>query len=127
MVGQINTDELTVYKDLLLKAKAKILNGGLWRDQEDLAISPDDLPDEADLATNVINQQVSFSIRKREIDKLRAIDEALMRIEDGSYGLCEECGESIGAKRLQNQPWTTLCITHAEEAERETAKFSRFA
>ncbi len=111
------------FKTLLLQAKMKIMNGGILRSTEDLTVSSDDLSDEADLATSVINQQVTFNMRQRELVKLKAIDEALYRIEQGSYGHCEECDESIGEKRLENQPWTTLCITHAEEQERENQKF----
>ncbi len=111
------------FKTLLLQAKMKIMNGGILRSTEDLTVSSDDLSDEADLATSVINQQVTFNMRQRELVKLKAIDEALYRIEQGSYGHCDECDEAIGEKRLENQPWTTLCITHAEEQERENQKF----
>ncbi len=111
------------FKNLLLTAKMKIMNGGILRSTEDLTVSSDDLSDEADLATSVINQQVTFNMRQRELVKLKAIDEALYRIEQGSFGHCEECDEAIGEKRLENQAWTTLCITHAEELERENQKF----
>ncbi len=113
------------FKALLLQSKVKIMNGGILRSTEDLQVSTDDLSDEADLASSVINQQVTFSMRQRELVKLKAIDEALYRCEQGSYGHCDECEESIGEKRLENQPWTTLCITHAEELERENQKFIR--
>lgn len=106
------------FKENLLQTKTKILNGGILRSNEDLHISSDDLPDEADLANSVINQQVTFNIRQREITKLRGIEDALYRIDQGTFGCCEECDEPIGAKRLENQPWATLCIEHAEEAER---------
>lgn len=113
------------FKALLLQTKVKIMNGGILRSIEDLQVSTDDLSDEADLASSVINQQVTFSMRQRELVKLKAIDEALYRCEQGSYGHCDECEETIGEKRLENQPWTTLCITHAEELERENQKFIR--
>lgn len=111
------------FKALLLQAKIKIMNGGILRSTEDLTVSSDDLSDEADLATSVINQQVTFNMRQRELVKLKAIDEALYKVEQGTYGHCEECDEGIGEKRLENQPWTSLCITHAEELERENQKF----
>lgn len=111
------------FKALLLQAKIKIMNGGILRSTEDLQVSSDDLSDEADLATSVINQQVTFNMRQRELVKLKAIDEALYKVEQGTYGHCEECDEGIGEKRLENQPWTSLCITHAEEQERENQKF----
>lgn len=113
------------FRELLLISKHKILNGAILRQTEDLHISSDDLPDEADIANQVVNQQVSFNMRHRELTKLKMIDEALWRMENGSYGHCEECDEEITEKRLENQPWTTLCITHAEEQERENQKFSK--
>ena len=116
---------LEKYRKVLLQHKTNILNGSILKSNEDLCVSSEDLPDEADLATNVINQQVSFNMRERELSKLRAIDEALYRIEEGTYGLCEECDEHIGDKRLEKQPWTSLCITHAEEKEREEQRFGK--
>ena len=75
----------------------------------------------------MINQQISCSIRDREIFKLRRIDQALERVQDGTYGHCEECDDEIGMKRLENQPWSELCIVHAEEKEREDAQIYRQA
>ncbi len=115
------------YKAHLLKIKNQILNGGILKSSEDLSIATEDLPDEGDIATNVISQELSFNMRQRELHKLREIEGALNRIEEGTFGTCEECDDEIKAKRLQNQPWTTLCITHAEEKERELNKFQRTA
>lgn len=119
----MDKEKLLYFKNKLLRLKTSILNGGILSSTEDLHTSSDDLSDETDLATNIISQQVSFNIRDREIDKLRLIDMALERIEDGTYGVCEDCNEAINHKRLENQPWTDLCIVHAEERERESQKF----
>lgn len=115
--------QLDELKNQLIKMKESILNGGYLTQNEDLHVQSEDLPDEADLATNVINQQITFNMRQRELLKLRSIDEALNRIENGTYSECEECGDEIGFKRLKNQPFTNLCITHAEEAEREQNRY----
>jgi DnaK suppressor protein len=119
--------KLDQFKALLLKHRQQILNGGLLNNSEDLHISEEDLSDETDLATSMINQQISCSIRDREIFKLRRIDQALERVQDGTYGHCEECDDEIGMKRLENQPWSELCIVHAEEKEREEAQIYRQA
>jgi len=119
----MTTKQLKELKQDLIKMKTDILNGGFQSKKEDLHVSSDDLSDDGDLANSVVEQQVSFSMRQREISKLRFIDEALHRIEEGTYGECEDCGDSIGFKRLKNQPFTELCITHAEEAEREQSRF----
>tara|TARA_R110000868_G_scaffold16687_10_gene74205 strand:- start:109 stop:474 length:366 start_codon:yes stop_codon:yes gene_type:complete len=110
--------EMEKFKTLLLEHKARIQNGAILTSKDDLHISSDDLADESDIASNVINQHVSMNMRHRELNKLRLINEALYRIDNGGYGCCDECEEQIGMKRLENQPWATLCITHAEEFER---------
>jgi DnaK suppressor protein len=119
--------KLEHFKASLLKHRQQILNGGLLNNSEDLYISEEDLSDETDLASSVVNQQISCSIRDREIFKLRRIDQALERVQDGTYGHCEDCDEEIGLKRLENQPWVELCIVHAEEKEREEAQIYRQA
>ena len=110
----MNASDLGKYRKLLIQLRSKILSGGIVSSNADLVIGPEDMADEGDLATSIVNQEVSFSIRQRELNKLRAIEEALLRIEDGTYGHCEECDEEIKAKRLELQPWTTLCVGHAE-------------
>ena len=116
------------FKKKLLTARTQIINSGVLSNLEDLQIKSDDLADEADLASNTINQQVSFSIREKELVKLRRIDAALARIEEGHYGICIESGEEIEEKRLETQPWAEFCIEVAEEKERElNQKFHRRA
>ena len=110
--------DLERFKFLLLQKKEQILSGVIFNSKEDLRISSDDLADEADIANNVVNQNISFNIIHRELAKIRLIDQALLRIDQGQYGLCEECYLPIGLKRLSYQPWATLCIAHAEELER---------
>lgn len=114
-MSKIDTEK---FKTLLLEHKMRIQNGTILTSKDDLHISSDDLADESDIASNVINQHVSMNMRHRELNKLRAINEALYRIENGGYGHCEDCDDPIAMKRLENQPWATLCITHAEEFER---------
>lgn len=116
-------DKLEFYKQRLLEHKMQILNRGLINKVDDLHISSDDLADEGDLAATVINQQVTISMRAKERGKLQMIAVALEKIENGTYGCCEDCDDPIGLKRLETQPWATLCITHAEEQEREQEQF----
>jgi DnaK suppressor protein len=119
--------KLETFKILLLKHRQQILNGGIVSNTEDLKVHEEDLADETDLASSLISQQLSCSIREREFIKLRKIDLALERIQEGTYGHCQECEDEIGLKRLENQPWADLCIVHAEEKEREDAQIYRQA
>ena len=63
------------------------------------------------------NRNFELRIRDRERKLVGKIDEALKRIEDGTYGMCEECEEPIGVERLKARPVTTLCIVCKEERE----------
>lgn len=119
--------QLEYYKALLLKHRQQIMNSGIINNSEDLHISQEDLSDETDLASSLVSQQISVSIRERELFKLKRIDFALDRVAEGTYGHCDECDDEIGLKRLENQPWAELCIVHAEEKEREEAQIYRQA
>ena len=119
--------KLEHFKELLLKQRQQIMNVGLLNKSDDLHVAQDDLSDETDLASSLIQQQLNCTIRDREYTKLRRIDAALDRIDEGTYGHCEDCEEEIGMKRLENQPWAELCITHAEEKEREESQIYRQA
>ena len=115
------------FKQLLLKHRQQIMNVGLLNKSDDLHVSEEDLSDETDLATSMIQQQLNCTIRDREFLKLRRIDAAIDRVNEGTYGHCDECEEEIGMKRLENQPWADLCIQHAEEREREESQTYRQA
>jgi DnaK suppressor protein len=78
-------------------------------------------PDPTDRASHESDRNFVLRIRDRERKLILKIKEALARIEDGSFGICEECGEEIGEERLMVRPVTTLCIqckTEAEDKER---------
>ena len=118
--------KIEFFKTKLLNARNQILNSGVLSNLEDLKIEP--VADEADLANNTVNQQISFSIREKEMTKLRRIDAALERVEEGSYGICIDSGEEISEKRLNTQPWAEFCLEVAEEKEREAGhRFGRRA
>jgi len=67
-------------------------------------------PDPTDRATLESDRNFMLRIRDRERKLILKIREALQRIEDGSFGLCEMCGDDIGIERLNARPVTTLCI-----------------
>ena len=105
------------FRKALLEEKQRILNNSKKTLDEELALSQDDLPDETDLAASEINQHLVFRLRDRERQLLSKIDEALSRIDDGSFGTCEECEEPIEPKRLDARPVSTLCLSCKERKE----------
>ena len=75
--------------------------------------------DTYDLASEEREQEIHLILSGRDRDKLQAIEDALDRIEDGEYGICEECEEEIAQARLEALPFTRLCVGCQEEREKQ--------
>ncbi|MSY84405.1 MAG: TraR/DksA family transcriptional regulator [Actinobacteria bacterium] len=86
---------------------------GLMRDSGDGAGQ-----DQADLGATTFERDHEMSVLNSERDKLAQIDRALARIADGTYGVCESCGQPIGKLRLMAFPRATLCMTCKQREER---------
>jgi DnaK suppressor protein len=84
----------------------------LERDVGDLTFS-----NEIDLASSLEGREMLFQLTSRDRNELRLIEEALFRINEGTFGACESCEEQISLKRLQIMPLTPLCISCQEAAE----------
>jgi DnaK suppressor protein len=80
-------------------------------------------PDPNDRATQEEEFSLELRTRDRERKLIRKIDEALKRVEDGSYGYCLETGEEIGVKRLEARPVATLTIEAQERRERRERQY----
>ena len=83
--------------------------------------TPEALPDVSDQASAEEDQRFSMRIMEREQKLLKKVNEALDRMKNQTYGICEECGEDIPYKRLKARPVTTFCIeckTLQEQKER---------
>ena len=80
---------------------------------------PDDgIQDLADKAASAYSKELNFSLSDGERNVLMLIDEAFVRIKEGAFGMCTNCGNTIGEKRLQAVPWTPLCIDCQELQEK---------
>jgi len=109
--------DLNQKKEEILNEAGKTLDG--MTDQST------NIPDPNDRATVESGRSFELRIRDRERKLLSKIEEALQRIDDGEFGVCEACGELIGEKRLEARPVTTLCIdckTIQENEEKSQAK-----
>ena len=73
--------------------------------------------DYLDMASFEINDQISSRITQRQSNMIRKIKFALEKLNTGSYGICEECGEEISHQRLIARPMATLCINCKREQE----------
>lgn len=124
MATALSKAQLKKFKELLESKRDEIIRRAKQTLSEDMTLDVDDLPDEMDLASSEYLQSFTFRLRGREKVFLDKIHKALLRIEDGTFGMCEECDEPISAKRLEARPETTLCIRCKEDQERVERDFN---
>jgi DnaK suppressor protein len=86
---------------------------------ETRSLDTDETQDAADQCVSSTSKETLFQQSSQRRTVLRRIDEALRRIEDGSFGECANCGGEIPSLRLQALPWTQFCLRCQEEIERE--------
>lgn len=112
--------KLEYFRNLLTERLDELLNEAA-RTVNNMTDEEENFPDPTDRATVESDRNFLLRIRDRERKLIVKIREALDRIENGEYGICEECGEDISEQRLMARPMTTLCIdckTSQEEDER---------
>ena len=119
----MNKVQLKKFKTLLTEKREEIVKKAKQTLEEDMTLDANDLPDEMDLASSEYLQSFTFRLRGREKSFLDKINKALVKIDDGTFGVCEECGEEISVKRLEARPETTLCIKCKEDQERMEKDF----
>ncbi len=119
----MNKAQLKKFKVLLETKRDEIIKKAKQTLSEDMALDANDLPDEMDLASSEYLQSFTFRLRGREKGLLDKIERALVKIEEGTFGTCEECEEEISIKRLEARPETTLCIRCKEDQERAEKDF----
>jgi len=111
-------------KMAMLEERQRLLNNSSASRKKDFSIATDDLADEADLTSVELSQGVVFTLREKEQQTLAEIDGALARMDEGTYGLCEDCEEPIASKRLELRPTARLCVKHQEEVEKRKKMFA---
>lgn len=119
----MNSKEIEYFRKLLNQRIAELrLEAGKAVETMDEEAN---FPDPTDRASMESNRNSMLRIRDRERKLIFKIQEALQRLENGDYGVCEECGEDIAIDRLKARPVTTLCIdckSSQEVAERKAKK-----
>ena len=106
-------------RERLLEMKREILHeidAGIREGREG---GKDDGMDAYDLATEERDREINMILNDRERGKLQAIEDAAERIDDGSYGMCENCESDIAEGRLEAMPFTRLCVSCQAEREKE--------
>ncbi len=114
----MNKEKLKKFKKIFESQR----RGLLFSDQivrEDFSSNTDDRFDELDQATTDVEQSMRMRLRNRETLYIKKLEEALARIEEGTFGDCESCGEDIELRRLEARPTATLCVSCKEDQERK--------
>jgi DnaK suppressor protein len=110
----------------LVKMKAKLMaeiDSELKAEREG---NKDEGMDTYDLASEERDREINFILSDRERVKIKQIDDALERMEDGSYGVCESCGLEVAEERIAAMPFTRLCRDCQQDQEREAKSQRRF-
>jgi len=116
-----NQRELKHFRQLLDEKMSELL-AEADRPVDGMTDTKENFPDPTDRASLESNRNFVLRIRDRERKLIGKIKEALARIDEGTYGKCEECGEKIGIERLKARPVTTLCIDCKSLQEAEERK-----
>lgn len=123
MAAGLTKRDLTKFRKLLEAKRKAVLENAKKMLTEDMTLDPNDLPDEMDQASSEYLQSFNFRLRGREKTHLKKIDLGLRKLDDSTFGICEQCEESISKKRLEARPETTLCIRCKEDQERDEKAF----
>lgn len=124
MTSHLSPKQLEKFKSLLGEKRRRLLEQAHETLENEMVLSADDRFDEVDQASSEYMQAFSFRLRGRERHLLNKIELALRKIDDGTYGVCEECEEPISTKRLEARPEAPLCIQCKEAQEKEEAVYA---
>ena len=103
--------DLSGYKDALLRKRAEILGSSGIKPLQTTIETNTRQGDLADQATGNNEVHIQLKLKQTDAKILQAIEEALERIQKGTYGVCRDCGEPIAEARLNAIPWTRVCIS----------------
>ncbi|HPL63878.1 MAG: RNA polymerase-binding protein DksA [Syntrophales bacterium] len=110
-------EKLEIFKNLLNQRIDDLLNEAS-KTVSDMTDEKENFPDPNDRASLESERNFELRIRDRERKLIRKMQEAIQRIENGTFGICDRCGGQISEKRLMARPVTTLCIECKTKEER---------
>lgn len=118
----MNDKQLKKFKGLLEEMKEKIMED-VEQTLSEMTTQTGNIPDPNDRATVESDRNFELRIRDRERKLMNKIEEAIGRIEEGEYGVCDSCGEDIAVKRLEARPVAKFCIDcKTKQEQREKAQ-----
>lgn len=127
MKKKLNKKELGDYKKLIAKRKGEVLDNINHISADTLKQSQKDASGDisgytyhmADVATDTYDREFSLGIASNERELIYELEDALKRIEEGTYGVCEDCKELITKTRLKALPYARLCVKCQQKREKK--------
>ena len=117
---------LDAVREHLVETKAKLLEEMDTEQKAQRDANKDEGMDAYDLASEERDREINFILSDRERAKIKEIDDALARLAEHSYGICEDCGLEIGEERLEALPFTRVCRDCRQDREREAKSQRNF-
>ena len=117
----MKAQELANFKRKLLEMRRELLGQMEKNKVYSKEMGEDGIPDSGDVAAYSYSKEVLMGLGENERNKLRLVEEALNKIEEGFFGVCERCESSIPVKRLELLPFTRYCVRCQSELEKESA------
>ena len=112
----LNDEQINHFREVLRK-RLDELAGGEKKSAEGFSDMQEESPDPLDQASMESDRDFNFRIKERESRLVAKITEALARLDEGSFGVCEKCSKRISVERLKARPVTTLCIRCKKKEE----------
>jgi RNA polymerase-binding transcription factor len=112
-------------REKLLEMRAQLLRNVQSDLQEGREQTKDEGMDTYDIASDARDREISLILNDRDRDKALAIDDALARIDENTYGVCDSCESDIAEARLEALPFTRLCVSCQAEREKEAKSMKR--
>ncbi len=123
-VTSMKKTELKRFRAVLEEKRDAVIRRARETMDQDMTLDASELPDEMDLASSEYMQSFTFRLRGRERVFLQKIEKALKKLDEGVFGVCDDCEEPISIKRLEARPETELCIRCKEDQERTERDFA---
>jgi DnaK suppressor protein len=118
-LDKLDKKTITKFRKILLKEREQIVGEVKQIVESSKEMGQDGIQDIGDEAANMYNKQVLLSLNENERMRLQEVDEALDRIGNRTYGICEECGGPISLKRLEVRPVAKYCVPCLTKLEKE--------
>jgi RNA polymerase-binding protein DksA len=125
----LTKEQLTQFRQRLLEERAKFA-GEIRSIAQDASKNPRDASGDlsgytvhmADMSSDTYERELAMNIASSEQEVLYQIDDALKRLDEGTYGVCQQCNKPVTLSRLKAVPWTSLCIECQRTKEQKSPR-----